>query len=202
MVTHELGSDHYNSFAMDELSRMLNMARTGEDNDPNGTSSINSRPIANSRTMSTNTFYGSGASRAPKSKPKRNSVPNSGNSDNLSRNREWNNSSITSSHTRATPRTTINSIHRSKRTNEQAANVNRVTGKNRTTERLQGNLSTDSHTQDLDRLLAMHLAEDLNGDVDLDFYQNPTMRNSDIDTADFASDNVFNGKVILILSNQ
>ena len=59
MVTHELGSDHYNSFAMDELSRMLNMARTGEDNDPNGTSSINSRPIANSRTMSTNTFYGS-----------------------------------------------------------------------------------------------------------------------------------------------
>ena len=48
----------------------------------------------------------------------------------------------------------------------------------------------------------MHLAEDLNGDVDLDFYQNPTMRNSDIDTADFASDNVFNGKVILILSSQ
>ena len=178
---------------MDELSRMLNMARTRDDNDPSGTSSVASSVTANARTMSTNTFYGSGASRPAKIKPKRNNVSNSGNS---SGNREWNNSSIISSHKRTAPRTTINSIQRSKRTNEQAENINRTTGRNRTTERSQGNLSTANHTQDLDRLLAMHLAEDLNGDVDLDHYHNPSTTNSCINAADYVSDSVFSGKLV------
>ena len=191
---NELDSDHYhNSFAMDELSRMLNMARTRDDNDPSGTSLVSSRVTANARTMSTNTFYGYGASRPAKIKPKRNNVPNSGN---FSRNTELNNSSITNSHRRTAPRTTINSIQRSKRTNEQAENINGATGRNRTTERSQGNLSTANHTQDLDRLLAMHLAEELNGDVNLDHYYNPSTRNSGINAADYVSDSVFSGKLV------
>ena len=176
-------TEHYNSFAMDELSRMLNVERTRDANNPNSTSSSRSRPATNSRAFSTSTFYGTGISEKPKIKLR----GTGGNNDASGRTTEWNNSSSISTinHRRTVPRTTVNSIQRNKRTNEQTGDYRRRANRNRDSERSPSNLPADHNVNDMDHLLAMHLAEDLNGGIDLN--------NQYSHSRDFASDNVFYG---------
>lgn len=181
-------TDHYNSFAMDELSRMLNVARTRDSNSPSGTSSSWSRPTVNTRTLSTSTFYGSGISTQPKIKRR----GNGGINDTSSRTREWNNSSSisTSNHRRTAPRTTVNSIQRNKRTNELSGGYDRRANRNRDSEGSRSNLPVDHNINDIDHLLAMHLAEDLNGGIDLnDRYSHGR---------DFTSETVFHGWYLIL----
>ena len=144
--------DH--SFAMNELSRMLNAGRTND--------SVHSR-MARTGPFSSSHFYGSATNSRvrdfPRSSSDSGAVKASGNT-------EWNNASSgsgSSSRRRAAPRTFVNATQaqRTKRTNETSKTPKKVTDK-----RKPSNLARSpggGHSVEADRLLALHLAEDFNG---------------------------------------
>ncbi len=155
--------EYYNTFAMDELSRMLNMSRTRDAVPSHGATGRQAEPMA------PRDFYSRTSNNSRQ--PKRSNVtgrdqsfaPNN-------RGSERNNSSSTSvpAPRRPVPRTTVNSLQRTnaKRTNESRnrpgqSHMGLNSRSNTTGARQNGN------SEDLDRLLAMHLAEDLNGSADI-----------------------------------
>ena len=162
------------SFAMHELSRLLSTAaRTTA---PGG---VRLRPSAQETpaALSTDRFYGGVRTNRERTKPK----PKPSSSDDAP---ALNNASRTTHVTRRTvPRTFNNATQRQKKSNVTAAAQSGSTSSAR-----RGDAGGTSGSGNLDRLLALHLAEDLNGAVNIDTSATESRRTGAETSSVFASD--------------